>query len=1003
MKSASQKKDNDDDISHTNYPQDSYSFLVLNGPFNNPLFFCFGIMAFVFQFALLLVMVLSVINPSLRTNDGFGADNPDNTWAAGFLPSNASPLVRTTQILSLLSFLIFADETLIDVCLAIELLPPLFRTRHSRNREPTHWGLLISCTLRFIKGLLAVAAVFLLVMTDTSVMDIVLNFTAVNFISQLDNCAFGLAKGGRFGPRLRREAQRIEALTLPVEIQAKRVRVWYVAAVLPTAVVLLSLTMAIIGYQESPDHWITQTFRVQFQQNTGFQAYSGCYHLDPNHKLYQRYLYTSDWNNAMTSYVGYCQDTREWLFWKAPSNDLYIDEENIIDPCMFREQEVAHSSKTNTFDVATAFSDEWFSVYSTPLDMYFIENEDSLYELGATCGSFVGNGLCDEVFNNFDYEYDGGDCCASTCVGDDCGKSATTRDRYTCDTNLVEYNNCRDPSMQNLTIVILPFEPKDEDEITWWAGTLPGREEWEMYWMPTLTLDCDGIVVYDGQFPWGCNDEYAFENRYIHTMIDPEASSCTITTKNFDKVWDLGYDVEAPFGTPPIQHEVINQFPQNISVFASLQPDLKELDLSGNAFTGTIPTDLGLLATATNITSLRLDKNQLKGSIPTELARINSLERLSLSDNYLSGTLPLELVRLTGLTHLDLDNNQLTGRIPTELALLTALTHLSLGDNNFEGELPKELEAMTNLKVLRFGQNSLHGTIPETLGTLTLLEELDGAQNAFEGALPSSLLDLTNLLSLDLSYNFLDASSLANSTMESLTSLTHLDLGHNLLGGSIPASIAKLTNLLHFDLGGNTMDGDESVLDELLLSMTKLTHLDLHGNSISGSLSAATNRLSSLRFLNLADGVLNGAIPTEIGTLSKLELLDLDDNLLKGTIPTQIGRLLELESLDLGHNALIGSIPPELGALTELQELLLYHNDLEGTIPCQLEFLSQLSILNLNFNNLTGGVPSSVKADLLHVANQKNGQLWTDQWVCSELLEAVEEFTDGPMSEDDAT
>ena len=59
---------------------------------------------------------------------------------------------------------------------------------------------IISCSLRFIQGFLAIIATFLLIVTSDDVIEIVLNFAAVNFISNLDEVGFELAKWGKYGP-----------------------------------------------------------------------------------------------------------------------------------------------------------------------------------------------------------------------------------------------------------------------------------------------------------------------------------------------------------------------------------------------------------------------------------------------------------------------------------------------------------------------------------------------------------------------------------------------------------------------------------------------------------------------------------------------------------------------------------------------------------------------------------------------------------------------------------
>ena len=66
-------------------------------------------------------------------------------------------------------------------------------------------------------------------------------------------------------------------------------------------------------------------------------------------------------------------------------------------------------------------------------------------------------------------------------------------------------------------------------------------------------------------------------------------------------------------------------------------------------------------------------------------------ERLRLDNNQLSGTIPPELGRLVHLEELFLHGNQFTGEIPRELGDLASLRRLKLGDNQLSGTLPAEL------------------------------------------------------------------------------------------------------------------------------------------------------------------------------------------------------------------------------------------------------------------------------------------------------------------------
>ena len=173
------------------------------------LFFYFGFVVWCFQIAFLILLVLRVADPNLSTNED--TDNPSEGFPADFVPSNVGPLSRATQYFALFSYCLFADESLKDIVTAVETFP-----KFSKVRPGDKCGLMIlSCALRFVQGMLASFVVLLLVITTSDVIDIILNFTAVNFISGFDDVAFELAQWGKYGPSLEAEAKRIEDLPAP--------------------------------------------------------------------------------------------------------------------------------------------------------------------------------------------------------------------------------------------------------------------------------------------------------------------------------------------------------------------------------------------------------------------------------------------------------------------------------------------------------------------------------------------------------------------------------------------------------------------------------------------------------------------------------------------------------------------------------------------------------------------------------------------------------------------
>ena len=174
----------------------------------------------------------------------------------------------------------------------------------------------------------------------------------------------------------------------------------------------------------------------------------------------------------------------------------------------------------------------------------------------------------------------------------------------------------------------------------------------------------------------------------------------------------------------------------------TLPTSLVWLSLYDNGHTGRIPD----LSSLSNLNWLYLHKNELSGSIPSELGQMSSLLRLYLYGNNLSGSIPAELGSLGNMTHLVLVDNDLSGSIPSELGRLSKLEWLSLYDNDLTGEIPSELGQMSSLLRLYLHRNSLSGTVPPELGNLSALTNLWLVDNDLNGQIPTGLGNLRNLV-----------------------------------------------------------------------------------------------------------------------------------------------------------------------------------------------------------------------------------------------------------------
>ena len=367
------------------------------------------------------------------------------------------------------------------------------------------------------------------------------------------------------------------------------------------------------------------------------------------------------------------------------------------------------------------------------------------------------------------------------------------------------------------------------------------------------------------------------------------------------------------------------------------------LSLHENGLSGEIPTELGNLASLTNLV---LRGNGLTGEIPTELEILANVRVLDLSGNQLTGGIPTELGGLAKLQELRLRDNELSGKIPAELGSLSNLTTLALGENPLTGHIPTELGTLTNLEQLWLNGNGLTGTIPAELGSLTSLTVLELGGNQLTGPIPAWLGGLSNLTLLVLSENQLTGP--IPTELGGLANLESLGLWGNLLTGTIPSQLGSLANLQVLYLSGNHLTGG---IPTELRSLANLVELVLSGNELTGEIPSQLGSLSNLQLLNLSGSQLTGGIPTELGSLTNLEVLSLSQNQLTGPIPAELGSLANLEGLHLTRNLLTGTIPSQLGNLANLEVLSLWDNRLSGVVPQTLAGLTMLEHFSF-YNNL---------------------------------------------------
>lgn len=245
---------------------------------------------------------------------------------------------------------------------------------------------------------------------------------------------------------------------------------------------------------------------------------------------------------------------------------------------------------------------------------------------------------------------------------------------------------------------------------------------------------------------------------------------------------------------------------------------LEVLDLHGNLLQS-LPMGLRRLH---RLHSLNLSNNQLSLDDLQVIWEMDCVRDLKLAKNKLQGSFPSDISRLQNLEVLDLHENSLTG-LPDSLGDLHALKTLDVGHNQLVS-LPFDALSKLPLKDIRAPKNKLSGTlIPASVQRLESLQNLDVISNALDRITENEQIDFPNLQALSISINRIK--NLPNiSTWQALLTLLMED---NSLS-EIPPGFIELKHVRNVDFTGN----DISRLDERIGLMENLVTFRIANNPL---------------------------------------------------------------------------------------------------------------------------------------------------------------------------
>ncbi|KAF6151297.1 hypothetical protein GIB67_020619 [Kingdonia uniflora] len=182
-----------------------------------------------------------------------------------------------------------------------------------------------------------------------------------------------------------------------------------------------------------------------------------------------------------------------------------------------------------------------------------------------------------------------------------------------------------------------------------------------------------------------------------------------------------------------------NNFSGTIPPTLGNLPKLYWLDLAGNQLTGTISVSTALTPGLDLLLSAKhfhFNKNLLSGSIPPQIfnscmilihiwKQVNCESYRLLDGGELTGSIPTILGHVKSLEVLRLDRNSLKGLVPSNLQNLTRLNELDLSNNSFDPSgAPGWFSTIDSLTTLVMENGNLQGPVPEKLFSFSQIQQV---------------------------------------------------------------------------------------------------------------------------------------------------------------------------------------------------------------------------------------------------------------------------------------
>jgi len=258
------------------------------------------------------------------------------------------------------------------------------------------------------------------------------------------------------------------------------------------------------------------------------------------------------------------------------------------------------------------------------------------------------------------------------------------------------------------------------------------------------------------------------------------------------------------------------------------------------------------------VRAFEIRAQEIRGTLPSEIAKMPYMQSLSIMWNELHGTLPSEIANMKHLMNIEVHMNFFTGEVPLAWFSARALQRINVAGNFITGTVPTEIGLLRSLKGYFNFDNDIIGTIPTEIGQMKFLSYTRWARNFLTGTLPS---EIGNLKKLQEAW-----------------------MHRNLLTGQLPSEMGKLSDVSDIRLHYNGFSG---TVPEELYNMTQLRRWDLYDSNFTSTISTMIGQMRALKTYRIRKNNFYGTVPTEIGN-TPLNVAWFHHNKLTGEAPREL-------------------------------------------------------------------------------------------------------------------